>query len=87
VVSPLIHLIGICEFTESFNPNGFIIKEIAAGPKKLFQVDYNYYIFNFIGVSDIIDICEPYYADFALLSEQIINDADCIIDNYEGNWF
>jgi hypothetical protein len=74
-------------YIETYNPNGFTIKQIATGIKSLFQVDYNYYLFNFIGVSDVIDVCEPYYNTPCLDMEIQINQMDCPISEFGGTWF
>jgi len=70
---------------ETYNPNGFTLKQTATSVKSLFQVDYNYYLFNFIGVQDTVDVCSSYYNDLALTSVQpnalLIQ---CLVEDYAG---
>lgn len=73
------------QFTEVYNPNGFIVKQLGQANKSLFQIDYNYYIFNFIGQQDIIDVCSSYYSDLFLSSTQPdFLSIDCIWSDYDG---
>lgn len=74
-------------FERSFNPHGFKIKNISTNNKSLFQVDYNYYLFNFIGVTDVVDVCTPYYNVPCLDMEIIINQMNCPISEFGGTWF
>ena len=75
------------QFVETYNPNGFEIKEISTQTKSLFQVNYNYYL-SLIGRLPIVppsEECSLYYNDFALTSIQAnALTIQCLVEDYSG---
>lgn len=75
------------QYIETYNPNGFTIKELSSQNKSLFQVNYNYYYFNFLTIPDIPVIipCSYYYSDLFLSSVQPdMLSIDCLWSDYDG---
>jgi hypothetical protein len=79
--------LSLVSMVETFNPNGYNLVFSNSKDKVLWQVDYNYYEFNFLVMPDtpVIIPCSFYYSDLALSSTQPNSLlVSCIVSDYDG---